>query len=392
MGMQAQRTEGNGLGPWAFVARLAVVLAAVVAVVLLAKRAIAPERQLQAVLDAEAQAMNRGDWQAFQALQDSEDPGFRRYQKSSFDSFLFARSRGEPVTPPSLYVVEVGRRGDQAWALVMEDRGADPAAEPEGSPERIEFFRRAYGQWLHTGPDPNHWGPPQESQRGQITWRYREADAGQVAHLATFVEALHQQVCADMGLDPEDETLAIDLCYSMECGYVTLPQDGGIGLPTPLLFGFDEEGLEYTLANLLVSHLVNRAAGFDHQWVGDSPILSGIKRWEVVQGIRAAPGAEELPALRQAAAAGTLLGLEELDEPPDANNIALASDQAYSLVEYTLAQYGRAVLPALVQAAGQVHHLGPATIETLQAALGADLDLAAFEEGWLAYLRERYGG
>jgi hypothetical protein len=389
MSQQAKLMEEHRAGT--FILRLVVVLAAVVAVVLLVKRAIAPEQQLQAMLDAEAQALNRGDWQTFQGLQDSEDPGFRRYQKSWFDSFLSARSRGEPVTVPSLHVVEVGRRGDQAWALVMEDPDAGSASGPLTGPARIEFFRRVYGQWLHTGPDPDHWGPPQESQTGQITWRYREADAGQVARLAPFAEALQQQIGHDVGLDAGDEALGINLCYSMECGYVLFPQGGEIELPTPLLVGYDEEGLEFTLANLLASHLVNRAAGFDHQALSDSPILSGIKRWEVIQVTGGAPDADEFPALRQAVAGGTLLSLEELDGPPDPDHIALASDQAYTLVEYTLAQYGRAVLPALVQAAGQVHYLGPATRETLQAALGPDLDLVAFEAGWLAYLRERYG-
>ncbi len=391
MGTQAQRTEDKGLGPWTFVVRLVVVLAVVVAAVLLVKGAIAPERQLQAVLDAEAQALKRGDWQAFQALQDFDDPGFRRYQKSSFDSFLLARERGEGLTVPSLNVVDVGRRGDHAWALTMEDPDGDPAAGPEPGAARIEFFRRAYGEWLHTGPDPEHWGPPQESQTGQITWRYREADTGQVARLAPFAETFTQQVCDDMGLDPAGETLAVNLCYSMECGYVVFPQDGEVELPTPLLFGLDEKSLESTLAHLLCGHLVNRAAGFDHQALTDSPILSGIKRWELVQATGGAPDTGELPALRQAVAGGTLLGLEELDVPLGADNMALASDQAYSLVEYTVTQYGRAALPALVRAAGQVHYAGPATTETLQAALGPDLDLAAFEAGWLAYLRERYG-
>lgn len=385
---EAQRGEGRGARPWAFAVRLAVVLAAVVAVVLLVKRATAPERQLQAVLDAEAQALNHGDWQAFQALQDFDDPGFRRYQRSSFDSFLLARERGEEVTEPNLNVVEVSRRGDHAWALVMEDPDGDPAA----AATRIEFFRRAYGEWLHTGPDPDHWGPPQESQTGQITWRYREADAGQVARLAPFAEAFTQQVCDDIGLHAEERRLVINLCYSTACGVILdYPPVGELDLPTPLLFGYDEESLETLLADLLAGLLFQRAAGADQEIPpGGWPLLTGVKRWEVAQVQGEAWDGSERLTLKQAVAAGTLLTLEELDGQLGFDNLTLVYGQAYTLVEYIVAQHGRQALSALVRAAAQAPY-GATHAEMLQEALGGDLDLAAFEEGWLALVRERYG-
>ena len=396
MKAQAERTEDKRPGPWAFVVRLFVVLAAVVAVVLLVKRATAPERQLQAVLDAEAEALNLADWRAFQALQDFEDSGFRRYQKSSFDSFLLARQRGEGVTVPSRKVVEVDRQGDSAWALVMEDPDGDPAAAVAAGPvpgaARIEFFRRAYGEWLHTGPDPDHWGPPQESQTGQITWRYREADAGQVARLATFAEAFTQQVCDDIGLHAEERRLVINLCYSSACGVILdYPPVGELDLPTPLLFGYDDESLETLLAHLLAGLLFQRAAGADQEIPpGGWALLTGVKRWEVAQVQGEAWDGSERLTLKQAVAAGTLLTLEELDGQLGFDNLTLVYGQAYTLVEYIVAQHGRQALSALVRAAGQAPYWATYA-EMLQEALGADLDLAAFEEGWLAFVRERYG-
>jgi hypothetical protein len=380
---QTQRTEDSQPQPWVFLGRLFVVLAAVVVVVLLAKRANALDRQLQAVLDEETEALERGDWEAFAALQDREDPAFLRQQKSSFDSFVFARSRGEPVVAPSLYVVQVARRADEAWALVMEDPEGDPAS----GPATIEFFRRVYGQWLHTGPDPDHWGAPQESQSGQITWHYREADAERVARLAPFAEALAGQICDDLGLDREAGTAVVNFCYSSDCGTVVYPADEEVELPTPGLFGLDEEYLKYVLAHLLTDQLVSRAAGFERGGsLAGSRILYGIVQWEVAQVMGGDPDAVPLYSVREAAASGTLLPLEGLDAL-GSEDTPLVYDQAHTLVEYLVAQYGREILPALLDASSR--RLSVA--ETLQEVLGPDLDLAAFETGWLSFIRERYG-
>lgn len=385
--------EGRRTGEtWTFLLRLVGVLAVVVAVVLVAKRATAPERQLQAVLDAEVQALNRGDWKAFEALLDPEDPVFRRHQKSQFDSFLFVREQGESLALPTPHIVEASREGDRAWALVMEDPDGDPAAGPAAGSAKIEFFRQVYGQWLHTGPDPEHWGREQESRTEHVVWRYREADAEQVARLAPLAESFVRQVSDDVGLELKAGALAINLCYAADCGYVIYPPERELNLPTPRLFGYDEETLEYTLANLLAAHLVPQAAGVDSQSVPVAwQILSAVERWEVEQMTGEAPWGDPLLPLRQAATAGTLLSLEELDQPPDGENTALIYDQAYTLVEYTVAQYGRQVLPALVRAAGSRPSLISDTAEVLRKALGPDLDLAAFEAGWLEFVRERYG-
>lgn len=394
MAEQGQRTGDNDGQPWSFLLRLFAVLAVVVASVLLLKRSMAPERQLQAVLDAEVQALNRGAWKEFEALQDPDDPIFRRHQKSEFDSFLFARKQGQSLTLPAPYVVEVSREGDRAWALVMDDPAGNPAAaEYSRPPAKIEFFRRVYGQWLHTGPDPEYWGQERESRTEHILWRYREADAEQVARLAAVAETLIGQVCDDVGLELEAGALVINLCYAADCGYVMVPPDREMNLPTPLLFGADEEMLEYTMATLLAAHLVNRAAGVDsHSTPASRQILNGVERWEVEQMTGEAPWGDPLLPLRQAATAGTLLSLEEMDQPPDGEDTALIYDQAYTLVEYTVAQYGRQVLPGLVRAANSpsLHSLeGMAAV--LQKALGPDLDLAAFEAGWLAFVEEKYG-
>ena len=386
---QAQRGEGRGSRLWTFVGRLVLALAAVVAFVLLFKRATAPERQLQEVLEAEAEALNRGDWKAFEALQDPEDVDFRRYQKSQFDSFVFARQRGESwamTNQPIPYVVEVGRRDDEAWALVMEDPDGDPGpAEGPRPPAKIAFFRRAYGQWLHTGPDPDYWGQPQESRSEHILWRYREADAARVARLAARAEALAGQVSKDVGLELETNAVAINVCYSMDCGYVVYPLDRELNLPTALLFGYDEQMTESLLANLLIGHLVREAAGYDGPSLAAAErILDGVERWEEAQ----LTGEAWRPvALRDAVADGTLLSLEQFEVPLDDESSALVYAQSYTLVEYIVAQYGREVLPALVRAAG--YRVG--VVGALRETLGVDLDLAAFEAGWLDFVRERYG-
>jgi hypothetical protein len=377
---KAQRANDSRLRPGVFVGRLVLVLAVVVVVVLLAKRAIALDRQLQAVLEAETRALNRGDRNAFEALQDPEDANFRRAQRSSFDSFLSARERGEVGAQPTLYVVEASRRGDEAWALLMENPDSDPVV----GPAKIEFFRRVYGQWLHTGPDPDHWGPPQESRTEHITWTYREADASEVARLATVAEAFTQQVCDDLGFDLTPGAFDIEVCYSLDCGQVVYPLDEVLDLPTPLLFGFDQEGSDELLANLLVDYLVSRATGLgESARIPDPMMLSAIERWEVAQ----LTGESSLYAVPQAVAEGKLLTLEGLSSPRESDNLALRYEQAYTLVEYTVAQYGGQILPALLRTASHRADVSNMLKETL----GADLDLAAFEAGWLDFVQERYG-
>lgn len=388
MSEQARRLDDGRTDAGTFLLRLVLVLAAVVAFVLLFKRATAPERQIQALLDEETKALNRSDWEAFGALQDPQDPGFRRHQKTQFDSLQMARSRNEAwaMSPqPTLHVVEVSRREDRAWALVMEDVDGDP----QTGPVRIEFFRREYGQWLHTGPAPDHWGPEQESRTEHVTWRYREADAELVARLAAMAENLIEQVCDDTGLELETNALIVNVCYSLDCGYVIYPLNEVLDLPTPLLFGFDEANLQYLLGHVLVDDLFGRATELEEGVPGlSSPLLSGIESWEVVQVVGEVPGWHPPDILKQTVASDTLLGLYELSEPGiEGETAMLRHDQAYTLVDYIVARYGRQVLPALVRAAGR--RVGVA--ETLQEVLGPDLDLAAFEADWLEYVRERYG-
>ena len=388
MSQGAQRPEDRQVGAGAFLLRLVLVLAAVVAFVLIVKRATAPERPLQALLDAETRALNRGDWEAFQALQDPQDPGFRRFQKSRFDSLHSARSRAGAASvadQPLLHIVEVSRRDDQAWALVK-----DPEGDPTVGPAKIEFFRREYGQWLHTGPNPDHWGAEQESRTEHVTWRYRETDAGQVARLAAMAESLIGQVCDDVGMELEAGALAINVCYAPDCAYVIYPLDGVLDLPTPLLVGLGEDDVESLLAHTLADYLIGRATELERGVAGlrlATTLLNGVERWEVVQLMGAVPDSDPLAVLRQAAANGTLLGLNDLDDPTQADNVTLSYGQAYTLVEFIVARYGRQVLPDLVRAAGR--HVG--VVDSLQEALGPNLDLAAFEADWLAFVRQRYG-
>ncbi|MEJ2209265.1 MAG: hypothetical protein P8129_09545 [Anaerolineae bacterium] len=388
MSQETQQLESHRPSPGTFLLRLLLVLGVVVAFVLLFKRATAPERPLQALLDAETRALNHADWQSFRALQDPSDPAFQRYQKTQFDSLLMARQRGEAwatAPQPSLYIVEAQRHNDQAWALVVENREADPPLEPT-----IEFFRREYGQWLHTGPDPDHWGPEQESHTEHVTWRYREADADLVARLAATAETLIGQVCDDVGIELEAGALSINVCYSLDCGYVIYPLQDVLDLPTPLLFGSDNEYLEYLLAHTLTDYLIARATELEKGVAGlrlATTLLDGVQYWEAAQIVGQVPPGDPLGTLRQAVVNDTLLGLYDLDDPSRTEHGALSNGEAYALVEFVVARYGRQVLPELVRAAG--HHVG--VVESLQEALGPDLDVAAFEADWLTFVRERYG-
>ena len=154
-----------------------------------------PAWRIRTLLRAEALALEAGDLSTFMSLQDSVDQAWWMYQRNLSNSRMWAEEHGEqwPVDPRPR-VVEVGLRGDKAWAEVV--------SEPwDTTVQSVEFFRMVGGQWKHTGPDERYWGSPRETQTEHLRWLYRERDEEWVTELLDEGEQTYQRICGDFGLD-----------------------------------------------------------------------------------------------------------------------------------------------------------------------------------------------
>lgn len=90
--------------------------------------------------------------------------------------------------------------------------------------------------------------------------------------------------------------------------------------------------------------------------------------------------------LEQAAASGTLLSLEELNEgfPHDAARASLAYAESYTFVDFLLQRFGPEALGRLARPM----RTGCSLEEAVEQALG--VDLLAFQAEWFAHLRQTY--
>ena len=290
-----------------FAVSLVVLLLGVVAVGV-CKYFSGPRWRIQALLRAEAQALEAGDQATFMSLQDSADQDWHRHQRDVFNSRTWAMEGGEswamePVPKPR--VVKVELQGERAWAEVMRKQG-------DTKQQSVEFFRLVDDQWKHTGPDEQYWGNPQEAQTEHLRWIYRERDEEWVINLLDRGEELYQRICDDFGLDSAQQQVTIEVVYSLDSAYLPLYPEGPIlPMPSPLLVGYDDEMVGRFLGSLLLNYLGVRATGMNPSTMTEAhrTVLDAITRWEATQVLSGEWWSYQVPQLAKAIEARELLPL-----------------------------------------------------------------------------------
>lgn len=398
--------------PTTFLFRLALVLVAAAAFLILFKPAASLENKLQAVLDAEVQAVRTGDREAFEALHDSPTGDWWEYRGALFDDYQEgggAAGLGEELLFPAHHVVEAAAQTSAAWALVS--LGEDP-----GAPRQVVFFRRVAGRWLLASPDPAYWGDPGVHQSLYFAWYYRHLDDAWVRELAPVVDAAWAQIAADLDVVLPSHLVGIQICYTLDCRleqprdsatrYVisldefttrAAPEPNRSTAPasvrtlTPLLLGHHPASVERALARELARYLGALAVGGggETRMVGSSVLLQAIYSWEAAHVTGHDP-AWVAPVLARAVASGSLLSFDELSLIPDRASYELAAAEGYALVDYLVTHYrrdGLPILPDLLRAAGVRSGVSTA----LQDVFAEGTNISALEEQWVDYLRTSYG-
>jgi hypothetical protein len=355
-----------------------------------------PAWRIRTLLRAEALALEAGDQSTFMSLQDSADQAWWRYQRSMFNSRMWAEEHGEqwPVDPRPR-VIEVRLQGEKAWADVVSETW-------DTTVRRVEFFRLVDGLWKHTGPDERYWGSPRETQTEHLRWIYRERDEEWVTDLLDEGEQTYQRICGDFGLDPPGQQVTIEVEYSMDAYEMLFyPEGPTLSLPPPLLRGVrddDEVPMASPLRALLVNYLALQPVGGEVSEVraGRRAVYDAIISWETDMLLGTQWESSTVSQLTAACEAGKLFSLNELHEvwtdgitgwAYTGEDYRLATAQSRSLIDYIVEKYGRESIAPLLRALGNSLSLE----EALQEALGPGFVIEEFELDWLTYVWEEYG-
>ncbi|MDH7485155.1 MAG: hypothetical protein QHJ81_02630 [Anaerolineae bacterium] len=367
-------------------------LALAVAGVVLWNRAQAGLRaarsDLQAVVDAELAALQRGDQEVYLSLQDFNNRQWYRFQEIYLKGLQQAGEDEVSKQIGALRIVDLDLAGDSAWVEVEY--------ELEGVPyRRVQFYRLTAGHWRRTAPDERYWGERREAETTHVRFIYRQREEEIIQSVREEAERFYQQACADFGLPVYGQQVTFEFQPVAKTS-PALTSRGYFFVPSPLLLGVRADGqpdgeLLAGLAHSIALHLAVEKSGFYVQQPGPGGnwvLLNGIVAREVEQRYSGAA----LPAqwqqwLQEAAAQNDLPPLSSLWPPYEFDSEregGLAFAQAESAVAYAVERGGRTVLPALLDALGRKL---PAE-ETFQAAL--DMSLADFEAGWREFVLNSY--
>lgn len=369
------------------VLQLALIVALVIGAALAFRHFWGPRARFQKLLDLEVQALNDGDRIAYMDLQDQADLDWWEMQGASFDMRQAAHRRGEAwaqESQPRYQVTDASMDRDLGWAI-----WEDP--ETGGLRQRVEFFRLVESDWLHTAPNPAFWGELRTAEGERLRWVYRERDEAWVGKLVSRADVLFDQIRSDFELPPPTRPLTVEVEYGYGSSGDQFTETGVLYLSSPLLLGHDQSDMERALCTTLTYGLAAEATGGSPSGLplGQTTLLWSIVRWETEQMAGEAPD-DQQAVLADAVAVGRVTGLQQLwpvGERATAQLVAesgLRSALSDKLIEYIVESYGRDRLPALLRGLPAAETPGA----LLQQVLGPDLDLAAFEAGWLAYVRE----
>jgi hypothetical protein len=344
----------------------------------------AAQSDLQAVVDAEAAALQRGDEEVFLSLQDLSQRQWYRDQELYWDAVQRASEEEPRAEVGDLAITEVELRDDRAWVEVQYTLDGVPY-------RKAQFYRLLDGHWRHTAPDARFWGERREIDTPHLHFVTNEREEPIVRPVAEGLEMLFEQVRSDFVLQDMTRQVIFEFQPVAEAG-PALYSEAHFVVPSPLLLGVRCDGHLDTdlLASLAQSvglflaieksGLYVREPGPGSSWA----MLKGVVAWEIEQRLaQSVVPAEWTRWLQGAITRDTLAPLAGLWPPFEFHterDSALAFVQAQSVVGYAVELRGMEVLPVLLEALGAKL----SAEETIRAAV--QMDLAAFEAAWRAHI------
>lgn len=328
---------------------------------------------LEETLAARAAAILAGDAAAFMRTVTAADPVLRVEEQHWADDWV-----AHPVVTCTLQgaVIEwVPGGSEMVVDLTLHAQLADGVAVQAG--DRVRFVREN-GRWLYAGPD---W---EERASAHFVLKYRGRDEAWAQRALELAEVVYAQVTADLGAAPPLPVGIKVYGDGAQLGasvYLSLP-DWVSGWTEPgesiKLWLADER--EQTFMRLLaheLTHQVLFARGVEYSWLHE-----GIASYEAGRVVPL--GAHWLAGRYMPLVQDAVRRHREFDlrawpdwETLSADEAELAYAQAWSLVDFAVAQMGEGGLRRLVERAAAAAE--PA--DALGAAVG---DLGAFWEAWRA--------
>jgi len=374
------------LALWVTVAAAA---ALVVAGAIVWKRAQRGERtarsDLQAVVSAEAAALERGDEEVYLSLQDYSQRQWYRDQELYWDAAQRAVVEESGSQAGDLTVTAVELRDDRAWVEVRYGLQGVPY-------RRVQFYRLTDGHWRRTAPDERFWGARREIETEHLRLVVYKSEEEIVRPVVDALELLFQQMLEDFALDDLASRVTFEFRPAAEAG-PAMYSEAHFLVPSPLLLGVRSDDrpdpdLLSSLAQSACLYLAIEKSGLYIREPGPGSswlMLKGLVAWELEHrlSLPVVP-AQWVSWFADAVSGDTLPPLAGLWPPFEFRtdrDSALAFVQAESLVGYAVELRGLGVLPVLLEALGA--KLTPE--ETIQAAV--QMELSSFEAGWQAYVR-----
>jgi hypothetical protein len=215
---------------------------------------------IQAVVDLETWALERGDRDLFLALQDEALPEWYWHQDIHFLMYRAPCASSRPVSGPltadgaSAFRAEPGAapsmrqedcvagphpkvqrvqlRGDVAWVHVVEGHHRML---------RARFYQQTLGGWKHTAPRPEFWVDPVERRYGAVTVRAQPNDLAHVEPLVEHLSRVVDEVSATLD-HRANQRLEVDFVCQDSPYRVPALKAGRLILPSPWLTGIPVEG------------------------------------------------------------------------------------------------------------------------------------------------------
>ncbi len=343
------------------------------------------EADLRLTVQLELQAQADGDLELFLALQDPDDPNWRRVQTS----FFYANHTPSPGLYPAERPVEIGpvrvegRQGQVQITHWFTDAPQD-GSQPAYPFQTTWFYRLANnGNWQHVAPTNTYLGGSWVWDGVWLDVKNRSIDAELVEPVADNLIPLVTQTCAWIHC-------AEDVRYRLNFGYTLSPRllPNQWTLPAPYLIGQPGDSAAETawrqhLKQSIILALID--ANVDRPSVEGRILYPHLVAWLMAKFDLAQPESPDVPLLTQALANDALIPLADLwaftlDSTPS-ERIDLIESQAIALIQMIEADYGPTAVGGLISGLAE----NPDWENVLQYRLGTQP--ANFYANWTAHLQ-----